>query len=158
MKLKVVALLLATHFGVAVLGFMLGIYTLPIISAPASPSKTELTQLSSNALYTTEFIKALKDSDVLHWGEGKVSISNNNVSFVGSLAPGPAYQLYFSPTFVETEADFKRLKSTMVSVGDIRTFENFVVPLQAEIELEKFNTVIVWCEVFEQFITAAQYR
>lgn len=158
MKLKVVAKLLVTHIAVGMIGFMLGIYTLPIISAPESPNNVELNKLYSQALYTTEFIKDLKDSDALHWGKGKVSIGKHSVSFIGELAPGPAYQLYFSPVFIETEADFKRLKSTMISVGDVRTFENFLVPLQSDIELEKFNTVIVWCEVFEQFITAAQYR
>lgn len=158
MKMKVLMFLLISHIAIGLFGFMLGIYTLPIISAPPSPQTSALQPMSQNALYSAEFVRELQDSDSLHWGEGKVSISNNNVSFIGELAPGPAYQLYFSPTFVETEADFQRLKANMVSVGDIRTFNNFIVPLHNEIDLEQYNTVIVWCESFEQFITAAQYR
>ena len=46
----------------------------------------------------------------------------------------------------------------MVRVGDVKTFENFVVPVPAGIEPAKFSTVIVWCETFSQFITAAKYR
>lgn len=158
MKVKILLFLLISHIMIGLFGFMLGIYTLPIISAPPPPQTSELQAMSANAVYSTEFVRELKDSDALHWGEGKVSIDNNNVSFVGELAPGPAYQLYFSPTFVETEADFNKLKANMLPVGDIRTFNNFIVPLHSDIDLEQYNTVIVWCESFEQFITAAQYR
>jgi hypothetical protein len=59
---------------------------------------------------------------------------------------------------VETEADFARLKPRMARVGDVRTFENFVVPVPATIDPGAYNTVIVWCESFSQFITAAKYR
>jgi hypothetical protein len=67
-------------------------------------------------------------------------------------------KLYLSPEFVETEADFKRLKSRMVRVGDVRTFENFVVSVPENIDISRYDTVIVWCESFGQFITAAKYR
>ena len=43
-------------------------------------------------------------------------------------------------------------------LGDIKTFENFIVPLPAGTPLERYNTVVVWCEAFSQFITAAKYR
>lgn len=46
----------------------------------------------------------------------------------------------------------------MVRVGDVRTFDNFVVPVPAAIDVDGYNTVIVWCEAFGQFITAAKYR
>jgi hypothetical protein len=77
---------------------------------------------------------------------------------VGKLAPGPDYKLYLSPAFVETEVEFNQLKKSMVRVGDVKTFENFVVAVPAGIELEKYSAVIVWCETFGQFITAAKYR
>jgi hypothetical protein len=100
----------------------------------------------------------LKDSDFLHWGEGKVSVSRSAIALAGKVAPGPDYKLYLSPEFVETEADFARLKPRMARVGDVRTFENFVVPVPATIDPAAYNTVIVWCESFSQFITAAKYR
>jgi hypothetical protein len=77
---------------------------------------------------------------------------------MGKLAPGPDYKLYLSPNFVETEADFNRLKSNMVLVGDVNTFENFAVNVPLGIELSEFNSVIVWCESFGEFITSAKYR
>jgi hypothetical protein len=87
-----------------------------------------------------------------------VTLSPQQVVFTGRLAPGPDYKLYLSPEFVETEADFKRLKSTMLRVGDVKTFENFIVTLPEGTDPSRFTSVIVWCETFSQFITAAQYR
>ncbi len=46
----------------------------------------------------------------------------------------------------------------MVRIGDVRTFENFVVRIPDSIDVSSYNTVIVWCESFDQFITAAKYR
>jgi hypothetical protein len=80
------------------------------------------------------------------------------ISLQGRIAPGPDYKLYLSPQFVETEGDFLRLKPQMVRVGDVKTFENFIVKVPADVEPGKFTAVIVWCESFSQFITAAQYK
>ena len=78
--------------------------------------------------------------------------------FRSRLAPGPDYKLYLSPEFVETEAGFARLKSRMVRVGEVKTFGNFVIPVPTDIDVSQYNTAIVWCETFSQFITAAKYR
>ena len=77
---------------------------------------------------------------------------------MGKLAPGPEYKLYLSPEFVETEAEFEQLKSSMKLVGDIKTFDNFMVKVDSDVDLSQFNTVIVWCEAFGEFITSAKYR
>ena len=45
----------------------------------------------------------------------------------------------------------------MAAVGSVKSFENFVVPVPKSIDPSRFNTVIVWCESFGQFITAARY-
>ena len=87
-----------------------------------------------------------------------MSIGDAAVTLVGSIAPGPDYRLYLSPEFVETEADFMALKSKMAQVGPVKTFENFIVPIPEGIDPSAYNTVIIWCEAFGQFITAAQYR
>jgi hypothetical protein len=140
------------------LGFALGVYALPILIAPDAPTEQEIKASVPVAQWTATFRRDLKDSDALHWGEGTVSISPQAISLVGKLAPGPDYKLYLSPEFVETEADFKRLKPQMQRVGDVKTFSNFIVPVPQGVDLAKFNTVIVWCETFSEFITAAQYQ
>ena len=158
MKIRTIALLIATHSIVGVMGFSAGIYVLPILIAPSAPSEDEVKAMSTQANYTAQFRRDLKDSDALHWGEGTVSVGDKFISFMGKLAPGPDYKLYLSPKFVETEADFNRLKSTMVRVGDVKTFDNFVVDLPTGIDPSNFTSVIVWCESFGQFITSAEYR
>ena len=51
-----------------------------------------------------------------------------------------------------------RLKPRMVRVADVRTFDNFVLAVPESVDVTRYNTVIVWCESFSQFITAATYR
>jgi hypothetical protein len=151
-------LLLLTHLAALGIGFALGIYALPILIAPAAPSAAEVGSQVGNAAFTGRFRRDLKDSDALHWGEGTVSVGARSIGLDGRLAPGPDYKLYLSPEFVETEADFLRLKPRMVRVGDVKTFENFIVPVPAGVDPAAYTTVIVWCESFRQFITAARYR
>lgn len=158
MKKRKVALLIATHIIVGIVGFAGGIYALPILTAPPAPSESEIKAMSSQARYTAEFRRDLKDSDALHWGEGTVSVGSKSITLMGKLAPGPDYKLYLSPNFVETEADFNRLKTSMVRVGDVKTFKNFVVNVPPGIDPSNFNSVIIWCESFGQFITSAMYR
>ena len=158
MNTRKALLLVASHVAVAAAGFAGGIYALPILIAPAAPTAEEIKVATAQTQFTGQFKRDLKDSDSLHWGEGVVSISRTAISLTGRLAPGPDYKLYLSPEFVETEVDFNRLKKNMVRVGDVNTFENFVVALPASIDLTKYTSVIVWCETFGKFITAAKYR
>lgn len=156
--MKKILLLLVTHAVAGVIGFAAGIYVLPILIAPPPPEESEVMAVVADAMFTGEFRRDLKDSDAFHWGEGTVSVSRSAVSLKGSLAPGPDYKLYLSPEFVETEADFMRLKPKMVRVGDVKTFENFVLTLPASVDPAAYTTAIVWCESFGQFITAAKYQ
>lgn len=156
--MKRLALLLLSHALAIALGFALGVYMLPILIAPAAPTQAQLNESAGEAVFRGRFRRDLQDSDALHWGEGEVALGPRHISLVGELAPGPDYKLYLSPEFVQTEADFVRLKPRMLRVGDVKTFRNFLVPLPASTQLAAYNTVIVWCESFGEFITAAQYR
>ena len=156
--MKRALVLLFTHGLALAAGFALGIYVLPILVAPAAPTATEVGAKAAQAAYTAEFRRDLQDSDLFHWGEGKVSVGREAITLAGKLAPGPDYKLYLSPEFVETEAEFARLKPRMVRVGDVKTFDNFVVPVPAHVDPAAYSAVIIWCERFGQFITAAKYR
>lgn len=151
-------ILAMTHAFAVVAGFAAGIYTLPILIAPPAPTLAEVGAVASQALFRGQFRRDLAGSDALHWGEGEVAVSATAVALEGRVAPGPDYKLYLSPEFVETEADFERVKPRMMRVGDVRTFENFVVALPPGVDPAAYDTVIVWCESFGQFITAAKYR
>lgn len=151
-------LFLITH-GIALgIGFAAGIYLLPILTAPASPDAAMLQEQAQGATYTAEFTRELPGSDFLHWGEGTVSISADRIVHEGKLAPGPDYRLYLVPEFVEDEATFLPLKEASAQVGEVKTFDGFLLDVPASIDIEAYSTVLVWCEAFGEFITSAQYR
>ncbi|KMV30902.1 phenylalanine--tRNA ligase [Photobacterium swingsii] len=158
MKRKTLLMLLVSHLSVGAIGFAVGIYALPILIAPPPPTAHEVSTVSSQAQYSAEFKKDLKGSDAFHWGQGQVSVGPEFITLMGKLAPGPDYKLYLSPEFVETEADFNRIKASMIQVDEVKTFENFVVQVPEDVEISRYNTVIIWCETFGEFITAAQYK
>lgn len=151
-------ILSATHGIMLVVGFALGIYLLPIITAPPSPDQAMLAESAQTALYKAEFRRDLKGSDFLHWGEGTVSVSPTRITHQGSLAPGPDYKLYLVPELVEDEAEFLAVRDTAQRLGDIETFDGFLVDVPSTVDIEAYTTVLVWCETFGEFISAAKYR
>lgn len=153
------ALLLATsHLGVLLIGFALGIYLLPILTAPMTPSAAQVQSIAGNSDFRGQFRRNLAGSDLLHWGEGEVAVGRTTIALMGKVAPGPDYKLYLVPEFVENESQFLKLKNRAARVGDIKTFENFIVPVPDSVDVAQYNTVLVWCETFSEFISAAKYR
>ena len=122
------------------------------------PGEQEVRSAADNSQFTAEFRRDLEGSDPLHWGEGTLYIGPDSIALEGRLAPGPDYRLFLSPQFVETEAAFQALKAQMIEVGPVRTFENFMVPVSNSVDPAAFSAAIVWCESFNQFITAARYQ
>lgn len=151
-------LLLLSHLGFGAAGFALGIYTLPILIAPPAPDEAEIAQVSQSAAFTGNFRRDLKGSDFLHWGEGDVSVSSHKIAHKGKLAPGPDYKLYLTSGFVEDEAQFEAVKQAAARIGDVKTFNGFVLEVPAVIDINEYDTVVVWCETFREFISAARYR
>jgi len=150
--------LLGSHSLVLTLGFMLGVYMLPIIIQPQAPPTDRLEQQSRSALYQAKLNKELADSDSLHWAEGRIFLAENHISFIGELAPGPDYKIYLTPKFVQTEKDFLAVKNQALYLGDINTFNNFEIDLHQSPNYQNYNSLVIWCETFEQFISAAKYR
>jgi hypothetical protein len=156
--MKKTLLLAASHLAVLLAGFVLGIYLLPILTAPAAPSAAQVQAVAGPAGFRGNFRRDLAGSDLLHWGEGEVSVDQQNITLMGKVAPGPDYKLYLVPEFVEDEAQFLKLKASSARVGDIKTFENFIVAVPDGVDVAQYTTVLVWCETFSEFISAAKYR
>ena len=153
-----VLILIGTHTGMLAAGFLIGIYVLPILTAPKGPDVAALQATVTRALYKGRFERNLKGSDRLHWGEGEVRALADSIAHEGRLAPGPDYKLYLAPEFVDTKDGFLAVKDTSRRIGDVRTFNGFIVDLPAGVDLGAYTTVVVWCEAFSQFISAAKYR
>ncbi|HYC47790.1 MAG TPA: DM13 domain-containing protein [Burkholderiales bacterium] len=150
--------LVATHLAALAIGFAAGVYVLPILTAPDAPSAADVKSAAGSADYTGEFRRDLAGSDLLHWGEGTVSVGRKAISLNGRVAPGPDYKLYLAPRFVDTKEAFLKVKAQSLRVGDVRTFENFIVPVPEGVDISRYDTVVVWCEAFSMFISAAKYR
>jgi len=151
-------ILIPTHFVMLAIGFAGGIYTLPILTAPRSPDAAALQSIATEALYAGRLVRNLKGSDLLHWGEGDVRVSPNRIAHMGRLAPGPDYKLYLAPNFVDTKEAFLLIKDKSIRVGDVETFSGFIVDVPVGIDVRDYNTVVIWCEAFSQFISAAEYQ
>ena len=95
-------------------------------------------------------------SDALHWEDGKLMINATRVWLDGEISPGPDYRLYLVDDYVDTGADFLAIKAQARQVGPIKVFTNFSLDLPADIDSNAFDAVVIWCEAFGQFITAAR--
>ena len=84
-------------------------------------------------------------------------VGDGSVWLDGSVSPGPDYRLYFAPIFVETEESFLAIKSQSVEVGSIKAFTDFTLQLPDGVNVDGFPAVVIWCEAFSQFITAAEF-
>ncbi|MEM6497091.1 MAG: hypothetical protein AAF709_10240, partial [Pseudomonadota bacterium] len=115
--------LAGSHAAMLAVGFALGIYFLPILTAPEGPDKAMLAATAKAAVYNGTLTRDLKGSDFLHWGEGKISVTPKKIVHEGNLAPGPDYRLYLTTAFVEDEEQFLKLKDSARQVGDIKTFD-----------------------------------
>ncbi|KVQ00497.1 hypothetical protein WJ95_28430 [Burkholderia ubonensis] len=156
--MKKISILVGSHLVAGVIGFAVGIYTLPLFTADAEASDADVRAVSNTARYTGEFKRDLPGSDPLHWAQGKIAITDDAIAFEGEVAPGPDYKIYLIPNFVDTKEKFLAAKLHAVRIGDLNTFGNFVTPLPRNIGIDQFTTVVIWCERFSQFISAAQYR
>lgn len=150
--------LLVSHAVALVIGFAAGIYFLPILVAPDSPSDAQIVEQAANASYKVMIREDLAGHDFAHWGKGEFSISASSLTLMGEVAPGPDYKLYLVPEFVEDEAGFEAVKEQSVRIGDVKTFDNVILDIPQTVDIEAYTTILIWCEIFGEFITAAKYR
>ena len=66
--------------------------------------------------------------------------------------------VYLTKQFVEHEDEFGPIKSQAVRIGSVKSFDGFLLDIPADVDIEEYSTVVIWCETFGEFITAAQYR
>lgn len=161
MKTFIFGLMAGSLLGVLA-GFSLGLYALPILIEEEGISDEMVEMAISKSERSGTFRRDLKDSDFLHWGQGRITLFTEGGSrfFVlqGEVSPGPNYKLYMTPAYVETEKDFLAIKADSAQVTDIKTFRNFRVRVPDHIDTDKYPAVLIWCERFRQFITSASLQ
>ena len=151
-------LLIVSHGAALGVGFGLGIYLLPILTAPPSPDADMLEAQAADADFTGTLTRDLRGSDFLHWGEGTISVSSGMIVHQGRLSPGPDYKVYLTTAFVEHEDEFNPLKASAALIGDVKTFEGFLLDVPQGVDVTAYSTLVVWCESFGEFITSVEYN
>ena len=151
-------IVISTYLITLMFGFGLGVYFLPIIIAEKSQSIQEIENIKKQATNETEFKRGQRGNDFFHWGEGKVYISNEYISLKGQISPGPDYKIYLLKNFVEHEDEFIPVKSDAIFVSDLKLFKNFVIKVPVDVKVIDYNTILIWCEKFKEFITSAKYK
>ena len=131
--------LLCSHGAMLAVGFALGVYFLPILTEPQGPDEAVLAEAAEGAQYQADLTRELAGSDFLHWGEGTVSVSSDRIVHKGELSPGPDYKLYLVKDFVEDEAGFLEAKDKAVQLGDIKTFDGFIVDVPANVSIDDYT-------------------
>jgi Electron transfer DM13 len=149
---------LFTHGAALAIGFALGIYLLPILTAPPGPDRAAIDAASANVLFTGRFDRNLPGSDFLHWGEGELRLMRDRIVHDGRLAPGPDYKLYLTSAFVDSKEAFLAIKDKALRVGDVKSFNGFILDVPPGVDVSAYTTAVVWCEAFSQFISAAKYQ
>ena len=141
---------LGTGFGVA-----LGFFFFPFVFPPP-PAMEQLTEAERAPVANGTFIHA-DPSDPVHWGRGKVSVYERAVFLEPDfeVGPGPAYHVYLVPkASVRKESDVK--DAMYVDLGRLRAFkgsQRYVIP--AGVDLQKYPSVVIWCERFSVLISPA---
>jgi hypothetical protein len=155
-SIKIILLVSYLIFFGAGTGF--GIYLLPILTAQENASSNEVNDVQKLAKYKGEFTKNQKGSDVFHWVNGELYVTEKEIAFKGEIAPGPDYQIYLTKKQAVDEDSFLAIKKEAVLIGELKNFGNFRKSIPEGVDVDEFTTVQIWCERFSKFIGSAEYR
>lgn len=144
--------ILGTGFGVA-----LGFFLFPFVFPPP-PAAEQLTETDRRGRIVAEgtFIHANK-SDPVHWGKGSVTVRQDSVFLAEDfeVGPGPKYHVYLvAKAPIRTSGDLSG--EMFVDLGRLRAFkgsQRYAIP--ADLDLSRFQSVIIWCEQFSVLISPA---
>lgn len=110
MKTRLKVILLISHLAVLGAGTGTGIYLLPILTAQENASLNEINDVRKLAKYKGDFKRNQKGSDVLHWAEGELYVTDNEIAFKGEVAPGPDYKIYLTKKQAVDKSSFLEMK------------------------------------------------
>lgn len=120
MKTKLKVFLLISHLTFLGAGTGLGIYLLPILTAQENASLNEINDVKKLAKYKGEFNRNQKGSDVFHWAEGEIYVTDSEIAFKGQVAPGPDYKIYLTKAQAVDKNSFLEMKKEAVLIGELK--------------------------------------
>jgi Electron transfer DM13 len=145
---------LGTGFGVAV-GFFIFPYVFPPPPAAEQLSDSDRTRLVASGMFTHA-----NPSDPVHYGKGRVSLYERAVFLEPDfeVGPGPAFHVYLVPkASIRSSSDMKDVM--FVDLGGLRAFKGSQrYPIPAGVDLNKYQSVIIWCQHFGVLISPADLK
>ena len=67
------------------------------------------------------------------------------------------YKPELGPRFFDTKEALP-LVNEPIRAGDVMTFNGFIVKVPVAFGVRDYDEAVIWCEVFEQFVSAAEYQ
>ena len=145
---------------IVVISISLAFWIVPYVTQEAAPSADEVAEVvgenRENCKYTGEFSKDRRGSDLGHWGEGEICVTDKSVVFTGRLAIGPDYCLYYATKYVETWQEFNKIKAESIRGNKIKSFNGFIQDIPKDVDIEEFPALVVWCEMYGVYITSTK--
>ena len=140
-------------------GLMLGVFLYPYWFPPPEVNEVVVGKSEADVLARATFTHA-NPADPIHYGTGSATIYPDLVHLESDfeVGPGPKYHLYLVPddnVTPETEVD----ATMFVDLGRLKSFrgsQNYTIP--AGLEIERFGSLVVWCEQFGVLISPARIK
>lgn len=138
-------------------GFMAGIIVFPYLFPPAPVNELVENKEQKVVLAMAEFIHVNPD-DPIHYGKGRATLYEDLLHLEADfeVGPGPKYHVYLVPE-TEITADSRVDEMMFVDLGRLKAFsgsQNYPIP--PGVDLEKYQSVVIWCEQFNVLISTAR--
>lgn len=157
-RFSIVSFLIGGVGGV-LLGIAIGLFVFPFLFPPPAASEPLAQDERERVVATGTFVHA-NPSDPVHYGRGRVSVTDASVFLEDDfeVGPGPAYRVYLSRhPQVRTAADVTG--APFVNLGTLRSFrgsQRYAIP--AGTNLADYPSVVIWCEEFGVLISPADLQ
>ena len=159
MKKSIIIFVVGGVLGTAA-GFALGIFVYPYIFLADIVAADRLDEKTSGKIVASGAFIHANPRDPVHYGKGKVTVYQNLVRLGGDfeVGPGPKFHVYLVPE-KNVIPSTNVAKTMYVDLGRLKAFkgsQNYPVP--PGIDLQKFGSVVIWCEQFGVLISPAALK
>ena len=138
-------------------GFALGIFVYPYVFLADIVAADKVENRGSRKVLAEGAFVHANPGDPIHYGKGKVTAYQGLVHLESDfeVGPGPKFHVYLVPE--KSVLPSTNVARTMfVDLGRLKAFkgsQNYPVP--AGVDLEKYGSVVIWCEQFGVLISPA---
>lgn len=139
-------------------GFAVGIFVYPYIFLADIVASDRVDDAERRPVVARGAFIHANPSDPIHHGRGDVTVYQDLVHLESNfeVGPGPKYHVYLVPEENVTP-DTDVAKTMFVDLGRLRAFkgsQNYELP--AGLQLEKYPSLVIWCEQFGVLISPAK--